>query len=319
MLRIKPLAVVALVATQLGCGRSSAATQAPPQSEASVPPVLDYIGNAKDVSLYVETIDADGIRLRSGTGFEVMYPGLSQSVTYFFLVTAKHLLTDAKSIRIRYPFSPKQFDELDRSRNTEVTYNLEPRKTWEAGADDADVAVIFTGDNIAQYGDRAPGTPKTIFLDHPKAQSGTIQDGVPSSRLPEMFFAGFPRGIYSTSNLQAILRRCTLAADSADELPLVAVGPKEFLIACDSQPGDSGAPVFSRTIEIDPATGRIAKYYVNVVGILAGRASWKSTFDVDEDEVAMHRRLGLSRVVFGGVAVAAMKRLLLRTGQLRTK
>ncbi|SEQ88647.1 Trypsin-like peptidase domain-containing protein [Nitrosomonas sp. Nm51] len=195
----------------------------------------------------VDTVLEDGSE-GSGTAFIVSHNHLNS--TYLFIVTNRHLVESVQrgglvftQKRNGQPIFGKRFqlniDDFSHAwymhPDPEIDLAIIPLRPLEQAANDQGVELYYhTIDSRL-----APDAITLSALDVPE----------------EVFFIGYPSGVWDQVNLMPIFRRGTTATPIALEFE----GRKEFLIDAAVFPGSSGSPVFvnpSDTLRMTRPTNR---------------------------------------------------------------
>ena len=150
-----------------------------------------------------------------------------------------------------------------------------------------------------------------------------LEMNVPTEQLADIFYLGYPIGLHSNNWLHAFTRRCTIALPSTDGIPVKEVNPNEFLVDSSPFEGDSGSPVFIRTIHLDEVPPQIR---VRLIGVMLGYLSWdqiskteSKTRDVELSiELKRKNNLGLGRIAPARYIVSAIEDLLIRISESST-
>jgi hypothetical protein len=282
----------------------------------SEPFSIDTIGNFKQTAIYIE---ASGDKSKtSGTGFLLNYATAPAGVEYQFLVTASHVLASAGAKRLLLLTKYSNYDKdspgsksAAKILQSEVLlYDDAGRRLWSTAPDESDVAVVFVGIK----GKRGPRNISSdvqgdIAIANVALESSNIQtDRIPTDRLPDIFYFGYPRGLYSADNLQPFARRCTIALDSVAGLPVEGIQPDEFLIDCPALPGDSGAPVYAHNVLV--RENGVIFVDCRLIGVLLGQFEASQAFDLPDETIIKKYAYGFSRIAPAKFIISAIQEFL---------
>lgn len=183
------------------------------------------------VTVYIETLDATGQPVASGTGFvlESDRSGLQNAPV---IVTNRHVVDDGSPL-VRVHFIAEGEQGRPGLGNRE---SLTMEASLWTGHPDANVDVAVM-----------PLIPLQAQLSGPIFYRSIGNDSIPSRELVEeldayldVAFVGYPNGIYDQANLTPIIRRGT----TATPVELDYDGRPVFLIDASVFGGSSGSPVF---------------------------------------------------------------------------
>lgn len=296
---------------------------------------LQQMGNGPKSSVFIQDIK-EGKVLGSGTAFQVVYSTSPSGDEYRFLVTALHVIRGADSIQVLFNRNLNMPDRLAGKPeivSLPVPLTLGNTSLWQPAPDGVDIAVVFLSRESqqevetrpqrgAQYMEETTTSPASniIWIDNPAVPiPADIAMSLPDEDLADIYYSGYPLGLHGQYRIQAFTHRCTVALPSTKGLPFSDISPYDFLVDCAPFEGDSGSPVFIRSVFFR-GNGTLAEIKTQLAGVMSGYVSWNQiskatseTLDTEIDlEVHKKNMLGLGYVAPARYILLAIQNFLSR-------
>lgn len=193
-------------------------------------------------------LDANGkpvvLEMPLGTGFLVSYPDVrgGPEFSFFYLVTAKHVLRDSdgkllRSVRVRANLKSSEGDSQIEFANDIPVSDANGNLLWYHGTNEADEAVAIDFLLNKELFDFKV-IPTSIFVDEATLESSDVEEG------DTIYFIGLLAQFSGSKKNYPVVRRGTLAMMTDEDVPTPAGPQKVFIAELQSWPGNSGSPVF---------------------------------------------------------------------------
>lgn len=187
------------------------------------------------ITTRIEAVDINGEE-QIGTGFFIGFKLAEEGKQVPLLVTNKHILDGAKSIKIHLNEKDIEGNPID---NSVVDVELTPYNSFFINHPDASVDLSVFPINMAISQIELQLSKKLYYKTFPREIITTDEKAEEFDAVEDILMIGYPVGIWDSKNNRPIFRKGITATDPKVDYE----GERTFMIDCACINGSSGSPV----------------------------------------------------------------------------